>query len=98
MLEQNLNPNLNPMPVTDKTVNTEQVAAIKPQRKWWLVILMSVLGILIVGGGVYAALFTDLKYKLPFFYPKSDKLVAKMYENLANLDGFALNLQYDFVV
>ena len=59
MLEQNkdLNPNLNPMPVTDNTVSIEQVAILEPKRKWWLIILISVVGILIIGGGVYAFLF-----------------------------------------
>lgn len=84
------------VPATDNTVSVEQVAVAQPKRKWRLVILLSIFGILIISGGVYATLFTDLKYKLPFFYPKSDKLVSKMYENFANLDGFGLNLQYDF--
>ena len=53
-------------PVTTNTVNVEQVTAYQPKRKWWLVILLSVIGVLIIGSGVYAFLFTDLKYKLPF--------------------------------
>lgn len=53
-------------PATENTVSVEQVAAYQPKRKWRLIILLSVFGILIIGGGVYAFLFTDLKYKLPF--------------------------------
>lgn len=54
-------------PVTENTVSFEQVATSQPKRKWWLIILISVFGILIIGGGAYAFLFTDLKNKLPFF-------------------------------
>lgn len=75
MFEQNQNLNSNqvpasPMPVapmTDNTISVEQVTISQPKRKWWLIILISVFGILIIGGGAYAFLFADLKNKLPFF-------------------------------
>ena len=54
-------------PATENTVSVEQVAVYKPKRKWWLIILVSVFGILIIGGGAYAFLFTDLKNQLSFF-------------------------------
>lgn len=54
-------------PATANTISVEQVIAYQPKHKWWLIILLSTLGILIIGGGAYAFLFTDLKNKLPFF-------------------------------
>ncbi len=60
---KNFNSNQTPeptvAPLTDTTVSVEQVAVSQPKRKWWLIILISVVGILIIGGGVYAFLFLN---------------------------------------
>lgn len=62
-----------------------------------LAILLSLV-ILLFGGGAYAWFFTDLKYKLPWFTPSEDKLVAMMYEKLSQLDGADFALTYKLSV
>ncbi|MDP2812467.1 MAG: hypothetical protein Q8O32_02125, partial [bacterium] len=58
-----------------------------------LIIIVAVV-LLLFGGSAYAWFFTDLRYKLPWFKPSEDKLVAMMYENLAKLDGVDFSLTY----
>lgn len=93
---ENLNQNvpLNNNISEDTNVTDQSIIKKKINKKLILIIVIIVL----ILAGTVLALFTDLRYKIPFFRPDESKLVGLMYEKLSQLDGADFSISYQINV